>query len=454
MCSRERGFALLLATVIAVLLTLIGLTLTTNSITEYQGSTEFEAHQKALLIADAGLSLVKEDLRGQILSDLLSTPTQVPKYLSYDNPEAGSLAARNPIPPFEARNINFDDPPATQDSRTVYALLTDPSGDTITDTSQGRYFASLTDNSDEALYGLVDDPLLDVDFSVFVRVVGIYPVGGGQGSAIGSARKNAVAVLEAELRRDMSFDLSSPLTLQGPDVNANFSGNSFDVTGDEDHPAIGVMNDDPDSNDASTAYESVLDAVGRFGHLSGMEGPDGLPIMDMTETVRSDPDPGSQEILDPDYLIRFANLLAAFADVRYETDQVLSGGNIIMGTAEDPQITVFLGDLDLSGGGSGNGILVVKGDFYYSGAFDFDGVILVLGEGNLYMSGANKDITGGLFVSRVESDGSGGWSLGTPTISIEGNSNFYFDGDSIRLAVSLMPMKVISLREITPEMEP
>ena len=451
--THERGFALLLATIIAVLLTLIGLSLTTSSMTEFQSMNEFEAHEKALMIADAGLNLAKEQLRGQILSDLLSAQTNVPKYTDYTDPEAGSFAARNPILPFEARNINFSDLPTAVGTRQVQAFLTSTVGSPISNGWRGRYFASLTDNADEALFGLLDDPLADMDYSVILRVVGVHPIDGSQGSGVGSARKNAVAILEAELQREMSFDLSSPMNFLGPNVDATFAGNAFNISGDDDHPAIGVMNDDP-GTDGADGYASLLSAVGSFGTLIGKNGPDGIPIMDLTQTVRDDAEPGSDNLFDPDYLMRFASLIAAFADVLYETDQVLEGRNTVLGTVDDPQITVALGDLDLSGRGSGAGILVVKGNLIYEGAFDFDGVFLVLGEGNVTLSGANKTITGGLLIARIEDDGAGNYSVGVPTLSLSGNSDFVFSGDSIRLAVSLLPMKVTSMREITPELEP
>ena len=39
-------------------------------------------------------------------------------------------------------------------------------------------------------------------------------------------------------------------------------------------------------------------------------------------------------------------------------------------------------------------------------------------------------------------------------MDIQGNSNFYMKSDSITMAYSLLPMRVISWVEITPEIEP
>ena len=48
----ERGMALLLVVVCSTLFMLLGLSLTFSSMTEFKMSTEFEAREKSLLIAD------------------------------------------------------------------------------------------------------------------------------------------------------------------------------------------------------------------------------------------------------------------------------------------------------------------------------------------------------------------------------------------------------------------
>ena len=57
--SDERGMALLLVVVCSTLFMLLGLTLTFSSMTEFRTSTEFEAREKALLIADGGFNLTQ-----------------------------------------------------------------------------------------------------------------------------------------------------------------------------------------------------------------------------------------------------------------------------------------------------------------------------------------------------------------------------------------------------------
>ncbi|HUV14527.1 MAG TPA: hypothetical protein VMY18_12850, partial [Acidobacteriota bacterium] len=131
-----------------------------------------------------------------------------------------------------------------------------------------------------------------------------------------------------------------------------------------------------------------------------------------------------------------------------------SGANMVLGTEDNPEITVGLGDLTLAGNGAGSGILIVKGHFEYSGAFDFNGLILIVGDGSVNISGANKSIVGGMYIAQLLENGDGSHSFGNPAFTVSGASNFYFRGDSIKLAMNLLPFKKLAWREITQEMIP
>lgn len=103
----ERGIAMVIALVVAILLSLLCLSLTMSSMREFQVSTEFENHEKALLVADAGFNSVKQLLRGKDLDTLLKSPTNVPYPMTDPSNTVLAYAVRNPLPPFQARNINF-----------------------------------------------------------------------------------------------------------------------------------------------------------------------------------------------------------------------------------------------------------------------------------------------------------------------------------------------------------
>ncbi len=73
----ERGMALLFVVICSTLFMLLGLSLTFSSMTEFRTSTEFEAREKAMLIADGGFNLTQAIFRGNDLTTLLATTTDV-----------------------------------------------------------------------------------------------------------------------------------------------------------------------------------------------------------------------------------------------------------------------------------------------------------------------------------------------------------------------------------------
>jgi hypothetical protein len=48
----------------------------------------------------------------------------------------------------------------------------------------------------------------------------------------------------------------------------------------------------------------------------------------------------------------------------------------------------------------------------------------------------------------------GRWVFAPTVLNIDGNSDFIFDGTALRMALSLIPLKTLMWREITPEVEP
>ena len=448
--QNERGMALIFAIIISLFLTVLGLGLTMFSLTEYSAAREYESHQMAFSIADGGLNTVKGVLRGQDLTTILNTNTSVPVYVNSAVGSTGGIPYRNPIHPIDARNINFQNPPQPNGSISVPGLLT-PAGGTSLGT--GFFFARVSDNDDGD-----GDPAFDSDSSVFLRVIGVHPAPLAEIGSHGGFVKNAVSIIETSIRRNSSFEMGSPLSLLGPDVDVRFNGNAFNITGDDTHPGISLLYDDGGSN-AQAATQSVYDALrnNQKDNITGAEGdfgPSPEPsVKDDTQTVLNDPNPNAKNVLDPNYLSEFVQSMAAMADSSYSGDSHFAGGTQF-GTQSSPEITYIDGDVHLTGSGSGHGILVITGDMLYTGAFDFTGLVLVVGEGSVDLRGANKDITGGMLVAKLEEDGSGGYQFGIPSMTFRGNSNFLFDGASLNLAMSLLPVETTSWREITPDIEP
>ena len=459
----DYGFALVIALIIALLLSLLCLSVTLSSMSELRISGEFENHEKAILIAEAGFNRERQGLRGDQLDTLLAQPGTMLVFKA--DQTAPDWAVRNPISPIDARNIDFEQPSTTGGaSNPVTGLLTPATGRVI---EGGRYFARLSDNPEED-----NDPSKDTDGTVYLRVIGITRGVPGESGSYGTHRKNSVAIIEGVLHRDTTLDMTSPMSFLGPHVTAEFGGEPFVIDG-FDHE--GMTLDDlgkgkgADHHDGLTALPAVncLDPTNATGSVNDIKtalkdnqfdnviGAGGTPsIVDGSNDLRNSDNPDAENVLDPSYLASIARKVAAIADLRYEGNQSLGGQGkdvLSLGSPANPKITYIHGDLDVSGNIYGSGLLLVTGDLKGTGSLKYDGLILVLGTGGVTFSGANNGILGGLVAANLEGTPP---HFGQTSLKVTGNSDFYFKGDSIRMAVSLLTMRTVSWREITPEIEP
>ncbi len=457
MVQNERGVALVVVLLVAVLLSLLALSLTMSSMNEQRISGEFENHEKALLVADAGLEEIRSALRGDDLDTLLGAAASVPTYIPDSNP--GPFAYRNPITVLEARNVDFDSPPSGAGHRTDRGWLTPPQGAHV---GTGRYFAKLTDNQDD------DDPFTDSDGTVCLRIIGLHASFPSEVESYGTARKNAVAVVEAILKRDTTFKLKSPLTIPAQDVQTPFGGAKFKVDGYDhssvfqstadigahdddklpDHPGVNVVYDDPPENSSGTV-DDIIKSLQK-NEKNNFVGTGEVPsILDQTNEVKADPD--AQKILDAAFLEKFVKSVALFADEKIPPGKEPADG---YGTAQNPRVLFAEGDLKITGNATGYGLLVVKGELELKGTFEYNGMLLIVGKGILTIGGS-ASVLGGVLLANVDPKTH---TLGTATFSDHGGGNeaagIYNSSDKIALALSYLPMRTISWREITPEVEP
>ena len=455
----ERGFALLITLICSTLFMLLGLSLTFSSMTAFRTSTEYEAREKSLMVADAGFNLTQAIFRGNSLTSLLASATDVNRYLNFPVPTGTtelSYFNRNPLSPVEAMHIDYTSPPAAIGTRTINGLLTAPGGVSV---GTGRYFARLTDNDDGD-----GDPLVDTDNVVILRVMGVHRSSSAEGVVYGTHTQNAIAIIETTLRRDTTFNFDQAFTIYGPNVNISYNGNTFDMDGRQHalngaliagapRPGLGLMNNNPPNNASVAAASAFTELAGmQMDNLVGENGDFGpLPsLKDSTDAVLTSSDPDAANIFDPNWLMAFVDQLAGFADNN------LPGGtytNVVWGTTAAPEITLINGDSIIETDGTGAGLLVVKGDLDYNGAFTYTGLIFILG-GEFTMSGANKNIISGTFAANLIDNGDGTYSYGTPTVGFNGNSNFLYSAQGISLAYDLLPMRVLNWRESTRELEP
>ena len=95
----------------------------------------------------------------------------------------------------------------------------------------------------------------------------------------------------------------------------------------------------------------------------------------------------------------------------------------------------------------------MRGKFTANGAFEFNGIVLVIGEGDVDAGGLNRGVFGGMYVVNVDTSG-GTPIFGIPKFSFSGNSNIYHNSSAISMGVGLIPVSQIGWRQITSAMDP
>ncbi|HEX7079046.1 MAG TPA: PilX N-terminal domain-containing pilus assembly protein [Candidatus Eisenbacteria bacterium] len=166
----------------------------------------------------------------------------------------------------------------------------------------------------------------------------------------------------------------------------NFSGNAFYIDGHDHNP--------------TAPYDTVAGAT----PLSGIATPNDPTAIssqlnaqqqDNVEGTGSDPSVNSSNVnLDLQAMATSWSDMADITLVGNQTNPSTAG----WGAIGDLKIVHVTGDLHVSGGASGAGVLVIDGDFTLSGAFNWNGVVLCLGDVTVTGGGSTKQIVGALMV--------------------------------------------------------
>lgn len=124
---------------------------------------------------------------------------------------------------------------------------------------------------------------------------------------------------------------------------------------------------------------------------------------------------------------------------------ILNSLNGFAGTAAAPQFTIVKGDCNLDGGA---GLLIVEGTLYFDGPGpNFDGLILVLGQGRLLkQGGGNRDVYGSIMIARFGATG----NFLEPTFEYMGgggSSNLQYDSRAAMNAETIAGTAVLGVAE-------
>jgi hypothetical protein len=249
-----------------------------------------------------------------------------------------------------------------------------------------------------------------------------------------SARKGSRAMMQEELataRRDpFQLSIGGAITIPGP--NANFgtpNSNNFYVKGTDanscgevavNKPSIDVY--DPGN---SAAVDDMIGSLSRPDHYPGMKA---SPDVQNGTFITGDPTPatlkqfveGLQSQTDPAYqMLSTPGVTPIGWDPSTFQSFTLTDANA---NPTNPPYTFVQGNATLNGTTHGSGILVVTGTLTIGGNYSWDGLVLVIGQGQVvYNGGGNGQVNGSLYTAKIfDSSGTELPELGTPTMDYSG----------------------------------
>lgn len=361
--KNEKGAALLLALMFLAMFALLGAALLTATSVETMVADNYKINTQALYLAEAGVDQIRENLRADT-----NTATQI---LTAAGGVDGALSTATDFTTLAAS----DDVP--------YA-----NGTTLTDLggrSQGTFTVYLRNDVQEGPTTLADgnDMLTLISFGRY---------------------RNGTRAVEVDLRRGGFPSVPAALTLDGP-VGLFDAANStiFHIDGyDGGTPAqapqsaIGVISGADDTTvtteiqgppNRSANYTGVGATTPNVNNVSGSLDPLQLTPAGL-ETIVSNIASSATNTFNPGYPGSTAI------------------GNI--GSSSNPVVAVVNGDCTF-GPGTGYGILLIRGVATFAGNFNWNGLVLIIGQGEFHWNGGgNGNIQGAMFVAK---------SRGTPRTS-------------------------------------
>ena len=419
--SNEKGAALITAVLLSLLLLAAGgtliLTTTMTGITARDSTAEMQAYYAA----EAGIARSLEVLRGNVPSDPTGTRA------TFRN----VLCSRALWPTLNNTTINAS---ADTTTRFQVASIIDPDHPDSTN-------PAATDTVNNCITAAYKPDRLRI------RVVGLGP-------------NNSVKNMEVVVNRyTLEYDVNAVVTLP------NESGNpiAFALGGSTVTSTSGSDLSDPSATGIAAYAVSTADYNTTNNVIDGCL-PDGTNCSGSGPNVS----PNNPAVLDgsntPSFLKTVVDarrflygsegmMNAAINQGRYFT----SGAAAIASPAglgasnPDGVLTFVDGDLTLSSGNpSGQGTLIVTGNLILDGNFNFNGVIMVLGTGNVLRNGGGQgNIYGAMFVASFAKTGADTDKFQAPTFNTNGGgtANIQYSSDAVDKAKSVGGHAVSAVRE-------
>lgn len=412
-----RGVVLITALLFLSFLSILGGALLMTSTIDVWISDNYGTSVQTLYLAEAGIAEAREILKTlpMTLGDALNTAAGLDGVISSSRDLAALLAGDDqPLVPVSASLRMAGQP------------LTDATG-----RAAGTYHVWLRNDVADGMTSIAD-------FNNVVQLLAF--------ASVGTGRK----AIEVTVRRGGFPRTPAALTLIGDPVAFGAADSSlFRVDGNDegsanqDENGIGVI-----SGAAAASVDAAI-ADSYNGNYLGA----GSLIPDIAG-IGGEMDPRLTTVSG---LESIASRIAAVATDSYAPayDGSASLGNI--GSSSNPRIVAVAGNCDF--GGIGFGVLLVRGNLTLSGNFNWNGLVLAIGQGKIYWnSGGNGSIHGAMFVAstRNDDDRSAVNPIGTlrsapgPVVADftgAGGAGIQYNTTAIEEANRVFPFSVIAYRE-------
>src|SRR5215213_53067 len=418
----ERGAALITAVMLSLLLLAAGgvliLTSTMTGITARDSTAEMQAYYAA----EAGVARVLEVLRGNVES----------------NPAGTRASFRSAVC-----------------SPTLWTTISGGEFNVAADGSSRYQVTSILDPDNQIPWMLDPDNANTVTrcaqstykpVRLRVRVTGLGPR---------DSKKNMEVVVD---RYTVEYDVKSTVTMpngSGNPISFNLGGSNVTAASGVDAAGSGSSIDAFAISDADrNTTNNVIDGCNPDGsNCSGSAAnvtPSDPAVLDATNT--------------PSFLTSVANArqfmygsegmkATAINQGRYFTSaaDALASTAGIGASNPDGVFTFIDGDLTLGPGNpTGQGTLIVTGRLTLDGNFNFNGVIMVLGEGEVYRSGGGHgNLYGAMFIAKFAAAGANTDVFGAPVFDTSGGgtSNIQYNSDAVDKAKSVGGHAIKGVRE-------
>ncbi|MGH9514251.1 MAG: pilus assembly PilX family protein [Terriglobales bacterium] len=482
--SSERGFALFIAIFTLLLITGIAISMIMLTNTDTSISSNFRDEQVAFFAAKAGVEEVRDRLRANAPNSLYSSlPTTLPGQangvLYITNPANGETVA-----PWTMNGTNYPDDEICTDMTNLGSPCSGspavPAGSPwyTSTTASATYatnpkllwkWARIIEKTNKTSSGTASVITVDGDATDNNELVcwsSTTEVTTTQATCAAAGYKQAyvitaLAVTPSGSRRMVQMDVAAASlpTIPGamvfdgasPTYGAP-SSNAFSVTGvdqssssNPDRPQNGVTCPAPVSQPALGGFDAASTATlnsdisGRPSSYTGSP----ASVANVSSTLGP--------LATVAGLNQLVNTITGAANNVYNGN-VTSLAN--PGTPAAPVINVVTGDLTMSGGLSGSGILLVEGSLTLSGTPSYNGLVLVIGKGIVTKNGGgNGTFDGAMLVANLYD--SGGTLItsgppGRPSINWNGGGNATVQYDSCwASSMNLtMPYKSLGIREM------